>query len=75
MPDLRRPIPRSLALLLRRIEYDLGERAIDGFPVEERSGAAKIESFLQCHVACLAKRRASRKLVLAAIPGFAPILT
>jgi hypothetical protein len=68
MADLRRPILRRLALLLVWIENDLGERALDGLFIEKRSGAAKIESLLQCHAACLTNRRASRKLLLAQSP-------
>jgi len=68
------PILRGLALLLARIEYDHGERALKSLLVEKRSGAAKIEAFLRCHVACLANRRASRKQVFGAIPGLELIL-
>jgi hypothetical protein len=50
MADLLRPILRGLALPLARIEYDLGERALKSPLVEKRSGAAKLEAFLRCHV-------------------------
>jgi hypothetical protein len=49
MANLRRPTFCGFVLLSGRIENDLGERALKSLPVEKSSGAAKIETLLQCH--------------------------
>jgi hypothetical protein len=49
VPNLRRSILSRLELLFGWVHMELGERALDCLLVEEPSGAAEIEAFLQCH--------------------------